>query len=203
MTAVEMQHSFQNKLQGLNYDPLFFDTYRIQKLLNESQGIFVDKYAPVYETSEHSRKKLDILVKHATPSITATGASNIGTNGFFVTMPADLRYTLMEWAITASATLRVKPIKYDSYLIEKDNPFKKPDSSLVWRLDYGTTLQHELITDGSVTLTGYKIRYIATPADIDIFAGTACTLLAKDHEEIINIALSLITPQNNTNEKIN
>lgn len=196
MTAVEMQHSFQNKLQGLNYDPLFFDTYRVQRLLNEAQNIFVDKYAPAYESDEATRKKLSILVKQASVVPTATGADNIGTNGFFITLPTDLRYVLMEYALTATTTLKVKPVKYDDYLIDKDNPFKKPDSALVWRLDMGTSLRHELITDGVVTLTYYKARYISNPTDIDLFAGIACTLLAKDHEEIVNIALSLIATSN-------
>lgn len=193
MTAVEMQHSFQSKLQGLNYDPVFFDTYRIQRLLNEAQIIFVDKYAPLFDSSEHARKKLDPLVKHASPAISTTGANNITTASYFTTLPGDFRYALMEYATTASTVLKVKPIKYDSYLIEKDNPFKKPDTYLAWRLDYGSTTQHELITDGVVVLTAYKLRYIANPADIDIFAGTACTLASKDHEEIVNIALSLIS----------
>lgn len=201
MTAVEMQYSFQSKLQGLNFDPLFFDTLRIEKLLNEAQGLFVDKYAPSYDSDESSRKKLSILVKTASVAPTATGAANLGTNAFFITLPADFRYPLLEWATTASTTLKVKPIKYDYYLIDKDNPFKKPDSGLVWRLDYGTSLQHELITDGNTTLTFYKARYISTPTNINIFAETPCILQAKDHEEIVNIALSLINLHNEKENK--
>ena len=191
MTAVEMQHSFTSKLQGLGYDPLYFESYRIQRLLNEAQNIFIDKYAPLFDTSELIRKKLNLLVKQASVVPSANASSNL-TYGQFITLPSDFRYALMEYALTSSTVLKIKPIKYDEYLIDKDNPFKKPDSTLVWRLDYGTSLQHELITDGTVTLTYYKARYIATPTDIDLSTGTACTLPAKDHEEIVNIALSLI-----------
>jgi len=197
MNAVEMQHSLESKIRGLNIEEIFFDTYRSQKLLNEAQDKFVDKYAPLYDTSEEARKKLDVLVKHAAPTISAAGASNL-INGYFVTLPTDTRWILMELATTSTAVLKVKPIKYDSYLIEKDNPFKKPDSSLVWRIDYGAgSLQHELITDGVVTLTEYKIRYISNPSAIDLFANTSCSLLAKDHEEIVNIALSLLNIKQN------
>lgn len=199
MTAAEMQFNFQSKLQGMTTHPPYFDSYRIQTLLNEAQNIYLDKYVPLFDTSETIRKKLDTVIKQASPTINATGANNL-TNGYFVTLPGNLRYTLMEWATTATTVLRVKPIKYDSYLIEKDNPFKNPDTSLVWRLDYGPGMQHELITNGSVVLTAYKLRYISNPQPIDILEEVDCQLPLKDHEEIVNIALSLVTlPSEKTN----
>jgi len=189
MNAIEMQHSFDRK-SGLG-----LDTYTVQKLLNQAQDLFIDRYIQDYDISEHARKKLITLVKNYSATPDATGATNISVNAVFVDLPSDLRRPLQEHVVDSSTIIKVKPIKYDEYNINKDDPFKKPDSDLVWRLDYGdTSLRHELITDGVVSIDTYKLRYIKNPTDIDIFANTSCILNTTDHEEIIDIAVSLIRP---------
>ena len=178
-------------MQGGNDHPFFFETYRIEKLLNEAQNIYVDKYAPTIDIDEESRKRLNILIKNASLDVDASGSDNL-PNGQFVSLPVGVRRVLTEYVTTASGTTKVMPIKYDNYLADRENPFKKPYSDLVWRVDYGPGLRHELITDGSLTPTGYKMRYLANPRYVSIMDEIDCQLPTKDHEEIVNIALSLV-----------
>lgn len=208
MTAPEMQYSFQSKLQGLGYDPEFIDTYRIQFLLNEAQGDFVDRYAPFIDVDDVAKNKLITLINTGVVIPSAYDATNnISTYSYFATLPSGYRKILNEWLIESvgGRTIIVKPISYDEYNIEKLNPFKKPyapsatESGLAWRLIYGASNSRkaELIVDSTTASAvgqtfSYKLRYITNPSAIDIFAGTACLLNATDHEEIVNIAISLL-----------
>lgn len=192
MTAVEMQRSFLLKAQQLDSNMRNIDSYDISNLLTEAQNVYVDRYAPLYETSTNAKERLDVLVKNISPSIQANITANI-PNGQFVNIPTDVRYPLVEWAVGSTGVLKVVPLKYDLWLIEKDNPFKKPSSDLVWRVNLG--VKHELITDGNVALATYHLRYISNPVAIDIEEDIDCVLPEKDHQEIVNIALTLLAPK--------
>jgi len=192
MNAVEMQHSFQSKMQSVSDKPFFFESYRIEKLLNEAQTLYVDRYAPLIDSDEEVRKRLSVLIKHTSLAIDAAVDDNL-PNGQFVSLPVSVRRVLTEYVTTASGTTKVVPLKYDSYLVERDNPFKQPDSDLVWRVDYGVGYRHELITDGALVPVLYKMRYLVNPRYISISDQMNCQLPSKDHEEIVNIALSLVS----------
>ncbi len=125
MTAVEMQHSFDRK-GGLE-----IDTYTVQKLLNQAQNIFIDTYAPHFDMSETARKKLAVLVKNYNVAPSATGADNISTNAQFVALPSDLRKALQEHVLDNSTFVKVKPIKYDEYNANLNNPFKEPPMDIL------------------------------------------------------------------------
>lgn len=68
--------------------------------------------------------------------------------------------------------LQVVPITHDEYLIQKRNPFRKPNRTKAWRLDLGTgqvisgsTAKFvEIIS--SIPFTSYYLRYIRRPMPI-------------------------------------
>jgi hypothetical protein len=190
MTSVEMHHSVNLKLRTINPE-LFVDSYEVEKVLNEAQEVFIEKYRPYVDNDEIARKKLDPLIDTDSLTPAATAADNMNTSAVFVTMPGDFRDVLYEKAVISATDVDIKPVKYDEYNTNKDNPFKEPYASLVWRLDYGGG-KHELIPLAGATITSYFIRYIKNPTALDIDAANTSDFKSKDHEEIVNIAVGII-----------
>ena len=201
MNAVEMQHSVLSKLQGLKEHPDFLETYRIEKFLNEAQDIFVDLHYQRIDASEAATKRLSRLIKNYSVAPDANGADNIQSNAQFLDLPADIKYILQEHCVVSGSPVKVKPVNYDEYNINIDNPFKNPNSSLIWRLDYGDSArQHEIIHSG-LTITTYKARYLANPTAIDIFNNTSSIIPAEFHNEIVDIAVGLVVARNDDENK--
>lgn len=200
MNAIEMQHSFVSKaLVLVGQRALDIDTYKIQNFLNEAQVVFIDRYVDLLEKSEEAKVKLQPMYKHYSTTATAAGSDGFTSTSLFAVTPTDFRKAMSEYVAESvgGTNIKIMPIAYDEYLIEKDNPFKQPSTDLAWRLvHYSTGNKFELVID-SVTFAKvgqtytYKLRYIAMPATIDIFNNTSCTLNASDHYEIVNIALRL------------
>ena len=81
------------------------------------------------------------------------------------------------------------------YALNIDNPYTKPYTDLVWRMDHGSTgayhKRHELITDGVVSLTSYSLRYIKRPLVIDIVAKNTCELDPLAHDDVVDLAVQI------------
>lgn len=138
-------------------------------------------------------------------------------NGQFFNLPTDFLYPLLERAdITFTSNsgchttgsnksnVKVKPVTYNYYNNNVDNPFKNPNDDLVWRYTLGQdvngreTKRYELITDGTYTVSAYKLRYIKKPrpiilasnVSIDGYTGVQeCELDSFYHRDIVNIAV--------------
>ena len=211
MDAREMQYQTELKLKQLDsVGDRPFTTSDIEDLLNEAQRIYVRQNYEVFETSERVRKVLDELLGNA--NITPTSSSNTNLDyGVFVTLPSDFMYSIEEMAtinldtngqVTTSAAsytkVPVKPVTYDEYAVNIDNPYKKPYRKLVWRLDYqkSTYKRHELITDGTFSVITYHLRYLKFPSDIVISSNTSCALSDITHDDIVNLAVNLTLKDN-------
>jgi len=180
-----------------------------------------NKYRKGFEGSEKRRKDLSELIRTAELTVSNLSASQVGTypNGAFYDLPTDLLYAVSENVITdinkcvkgvVSTTdfiqASVIPYTHDEYNFNIENPFKRPDSSEVWRLDYSTDVEkrHELITDGTYAVSKYFIRYIKKPVDIVVDRTTPANQVDSEldssvHREIIEeavkYAVSINKPQ--------
>ena len=201
MTAAEMHHSVKSKLAVYGYTDDKVNSYFIQKLLNEAQYAFIERYTPLLKENEIARKKLHPLISNAelTPAAHST-SKNITTTGRTVTLPSNFYKCLNEYITTSTDVVDVKPIDYDEYNSNRLNPFKKPYSNLVWRLDMNIDgREHELIPSSDVTIVKYRLRYIKLPTEIDIIGnvitnpnGNTGDLRVEDHEEIVNMAIGIL-----------
>ena len=184
MTALEMKYEFDIKLRdilkALNHP---FTTHEVSRLMNKSQLALVREYAKYFEQNEEFRKVLSPLVTPYTVTLFVTDAEN-HTNGAYVRMPEDLIKVVAE---LVNGSIAVKPVSLDEYSSNITNPFKKPSSALVWRLDRND--KHELITDGTVTLTSYSMDYIDYPPDIDVDNSIDCVLAGAVHDDIVEGAI--------------
>ena len=113
----------------------------------------------------------------------------------------------------------VDVVSHNDYSKLKNNPYRKPfiknDEGLVWRMTIGRTTdgedgltptytapdrtlkRHELITNGSFTITSYKFRYLKYPPEIVVDFTTVanqknCVLDDSTHESILEIAAGIL-----------
>jgi hypothetical protein len=174
-----------------------------------------NKYKEGFEETEKRRKELSGLLSLSTDqagvlktTISTNQEGKISPNSVFYNLPEDFWLSTTEWVITndtCNSRKKVIPVTHDEYEIEIDNPFKKPSDKLVWRLDVNRDVnanegegleRHELITDGTYTITEYHVRYIKRLSDIIVDEtnpnnNVNCVLHPMFHREIVNLAVEI------------
>lgn len=183
MTGLEALNNFNIESRSFQKtSEIKFQTSEIQYLLNRGQDEVFQKYYDEFEKSEYKRFALDELITPvilANPADLSVNQAGAKTNGLIWKMPSNLYYIVEENGTTDSDDnfIRIKPIKRDYYSINLDNPLKRPDVDLAWRLDHkpypGEDLKRrETITADGITLIYYNITYIKRPAEIDVTDNT-------------------------------
>lgn len=226
MTSEEMQYNFELKMHTISSIRKPFESYDINQFLNKSQDDIVDaRYSirdgsrqEAFEKDEKIRTELAELIVDTVISTFDTSNSALHTNGSFVDVPSDFLYSLSEQCTivytdcndnTATSDAKVKPVTHDEYNININNAYKAPYNELIWRMDYSSptadTKRHELITDGTYTISSYKLRYLRRPNRINILDGSDCELNSNLHEEIVDravrFAMSTLPQPENVQQK--
>jgi len=223
MTTTEMKASFLILYDKVtNFAAAGYENDEISLFLTKAQEQLVkryynykgNKYKEGFEETEKRRKDLAELIMHENIDCSLLIAGDdllTAANGIFVELPGKLLYTLREEAEIENTTstckapngsiLSVKPITHDEYTINIRNPFKRPDNTQVWRVDYSSGTngirRHELITDGTYTIKTYKIRYLRRPEDIVVkddlnnITGVDSELNPSMHQEIVDTAVRI------------
>lgn len=161
-----------------------------------------------FEKSEEIRRSLNELVK--TSNLLKVDSNNIGldqTSQFF-TLPDDVWFITYEQvkltdsvvgSLINNKTVIVKPVTQDEYYQLKRNPFKRPNSYKVFRLDIQGKLI-ELISP--YVISTYTVRYIIQPSPIilenlgtlsinNISEKTECILNPVLHRKILKRAVDI------------
>jgi hypothetical protein len=216
MTSIEMQERFLILYDKVtNFDAPGYEDEEISILLTKAQervfstyyNILGNKFQEGFEATEARRKELKELVVGTALTVPSASQANVLPNGVFFDLPSDCLFAISEEVTLASFNpclagkrVRVRPITHDEYSININNPFKKPDGDIVWRLDYSGG-KHELITVSGTTIATYHLRYVKrlTPIITGAFtiegvAGPANSPLDKFlHERIIDEAVKIAT----------
>ena len=212
----------------LKFDSLFefaapaYDDRQISFLLSSAQEkVFINRYySPAnkfqrgFEFDEKRRKDLAQLVKSASienGDIEISGdQTGVHPNGVFYNMPEGYLYSIEETAKLGESNVEipVKPVRHDEYIANIKNPYKKPYSGLVWRMDIGREIDPEggtthadinkrveLITDGT-NISDYRVRYLRMPPAIivdefDPSNQKHCVLDESLHELIVEEAVKI------------
>lgn len=211
MTAAELKEYFL-----IGYDSATslsapgWEDSEISAFLTISQKKIFEEYYKLFEVDEKARKVLNYLVV-STDIDRATGVNATQTgvypNGEFWKLPVDLAYSLKEevtlninsceeLSLISGDWLRVytRPINLDYYSKNISNPFKKPYSGMVWRLDISNVegpKLHMLVTGGAYRVQYYHLTYLAYPEDISITSGATATLDNIVHQDIVDGAVML------------
>jgi len=176
-----------------------------------------NKYQRGFENSSKRRDDLKELVKSYTSDVILNSIEGISIDSKFFKIPNDTFLIIQEQAKIESSDLcinnkylKVIPKTHDEYGIQINNPFKKPNDKIIWRLDFYThvsgTKNIELISP--YTISEYKFRYVKYPEPIvltnldDTFPGEGlsidgittsqtCKLSNSIHREILDRAVEL------------
>ena len=211
------------------------DDFELSVYLTQAQlEIVKNYYDPLsnrkqkgFEATEKRRRDLNQLVKDYKTTSTISNDFNIDSLARFYVVPDDLFLIVNEKAKITSEdcyngkTLTIKPISYDEYDVQIDNPFEKPNEKVAWRLDLSNvnnTKVVEIISPYNILGSlEYQIRYIKYPKPIiitnlntafpsdnltidGIFVETPCELNTEICREILDravmLALADYRPQN-------
>ena len=222
MDVGQMQVVFSQKLKN---DYNLTDTipsFDIEYYLTEGQRRVFEKYYELFEADEKARKVLNYLVVSTDiPRVTGVYTDQTGKypNGEFWELPTDLAYSLKEevtlningcedLTLVQADWLRVytKPINLDYYSKNVSNPFKKPYTGMVWRVDASNTegpKLHMLITGGNYTVQTYHLTYLVYPTNISITSNINSVLAEIVHQEIVDEAVKIAFEVIQLNKQIN
>lgn len=201
--ASQSAPGFENEeiSQFLNYAQERLLKLRLRSVSNRNQEAF--------EQTEKRRKDFSELTRGPVDTsgnlVTSISANQNGAlpNGVFFDLPEDFLWAIserIETDITCDGTakvIKIKPVTHDQYNANVENPFKQPDESQAWRMDFSEVTtgsgikRHEIITDGSYLPTKYLLRYLKTPREIDIDGAIDCELDKSIHREIVSKAVEI------------
>lgn len=211
------------------------DDFELSVYLTQAQlEIVKNYYDPLsnrkqkgFEATEKRRRDLNQLVKDYKTTSIISNSFNIDSEAKFYTVPNDLFLIVNEKAKIISEDcynntfLNIKPMSYDEYNVQSDNPFEKPNQKVAWRLDLSNINNVKVVEIISpYNILGsleYQIRYIKYPKPIiitnlntafpsdnltidGIFVETPCELNTEVCREILDravlLALADYRPQN-------
>jgi hypothetical protein len=162
------------------------DDYELSVYLTKAQlEIIKNYYDPLsnrkqkgFEATEKRRRDLNQLVKDYKTTDIISNEFNIHPEAKFYIIPDDLFLIVNEKVKITSEdcynnkTITVRPVSYDEYDIQIDNPFEKPNEKLAWRLDLSNINNVKVVEILSpYNISGsleYQIRYIKYPKPIII-----------------------------------
>lgn len=158
-------------------------------LSKAEKNIIQEIYDEGIDKKEENKKKLGKLLKTATISDSDYVVSNsFYPSAYSVSLPDDVWYVLNDRATTSEdSDIYVKPISFDEYNTNKENPFRKPRTDKYLRLE---GLDEHIILTPNTTLISLKIDYIKTPVGINV--NQNCELHDMMHYNVVNSAVKLI-----------
>jgi len=175
-----------------------------------------NKYRDGFEQSSKRRADLKELIVNHISTTQIASSSGISPDSKYFQIPDNVFLIIQESAIISNSDecldgkiLNVVPKTHDEYNIQKDNPFKKPNDKIVWRVDYQKLAglsNVELISP--YTISTYKVRYIKYPEPIvlvnltttypgegltidGVSTSQTCELNENIHREILDRAVEL------------
>lgn len=163
--------------------------------LTKSERDFIQEiYKDGIDKNENNKTKLGKLLipYEITDGITAT---TFYPNSFNVELPTDVLYVVNERALITIDSesidnLYVKPMSYDEYNVNKDNPFRKPTKDKVLRLEGSS--QHTIVLpeSGVNVLEKIYLDYVKTPLGVNLTQD--CELHEDVHPVVVTGAVALI-----------
>ncbi len=181
----------------------------ISLFLSQSQErIIKRRYKPLpgdsFEETEKRRKELQGLISSSRnddntikTSVSLNQTGRVSNNSIIYDLPDDLWLPIIEWVITDSSCEEIReviPITRDEYLLQKRNPFLKPNKNKVWRIDapvFENKFRSEIITNGD-NIEEYHVQYLKKPNDIVVGDNPVpCELHDNLHREIVSEAINI------------
>ncbi len=186
MTTKEFSNEFDihynsiatNQAPGLDlYEKSVFLSKAQLELVKGHFNKFGNKYQEGFEESTKRRIDLSQLIEtYIGKPLDKSPVKGLHSKSIMFPLAADTMFIINESAkLISSKTctngkyVKVVPKTHDEYNMQIDNPFKRPDKTVVWRLDHSninTGIKNaELITSEN-SISEYKVRYLRYPKPI-------------------------------------
>ena len=216
MTASEFREEFNLRFNNALEGAPGLDTFEISTYLTIAQEQYVKMNydaskdpSSSFELLEKSRRILNELVNDEKISSPISSNRGLVDESYFYELSNEAMYIVTETATIDKKVVKVLPTTHDEFMVSYRNPFKKPKSRKVWRMDISkensiTTV--ELVSEKEIS--SYNVRYISYPSPIIVgdletssdVAGmnlsiegqtseATCKLAKIAHRDIINIAV--------------
>lgn len=173
--------------------------------LNQAQELIFRNNIPIdsdtysqFDLNPSSRSNLAKLIKdkqYTSADNRPYTTSKVSGINFIFEYPKDLKYVdVAEAVLTKNGKdyiCRVKDIEPRYYYQNRKNPFKKPYSEIVWRLDYGSNgnRYNEIVIPDGFSLKYFTLRYLI---ELSCLTLESDSLLADSlHYDIVNKAVDL------------
>jgi hypothetical protein len=197
MTVTELNNEFDihynaiasQSAPGLDlYEKSVFLTKAQLELVKNYYNPKGNKYQTGFENSEKRRKDLEQLLRNFKSNSYFLNNNSIHEDSKFFIIPNDVFLITNESAIIKNEgcylndRLNIKPITQDELNIQRDNPFKKPNNKVAWRLDFSEINDYKVVEIISPYNLEYNMRYIKYPKPIIL--GDLTTLFPSDNLSI-------------------
>lgn len=210
MNAVEMIYAFEQLLGTLDLTIQKPKTADTIDFLNLAQDEMHSEYYRGLDVNENAKKLLAPFLSLDYEITTFTPFTGAIFNAVRVTLPGDLQYVIREelevnvdeyGRITPGGgpTIReVRPINYDYYNINKDNPVRKPYYNVSWRLDANyfadiktAAQEHLLIMAPGIVPAKYFLSYVKSITNLTDNVLSVSEFPEWHHDEIVKFAVGL------------
>ena len=223
MTVEELNNEFDihyNSIAGQSspnldlYEKSIFFTKAQLELVKDYYDPQSNRKQKGFEASEKRRTDLKELIKNYKSSTFFSDNNAIDSNSKFFNIPNDVFLITNEKGIIKDTgcfegkSLNIKPMTQDEYNIQIDNPFKKPNEKVAWRLDFSKINNNKVVEIVTPYKIEYNLRYIKYPkpiilGDLDILfpsenlsidgqtSPSTCELDIEIHKEIVDRAVEL------------
>lgn len=223
MTVEELNNEFDihyNSIAGQSspnldlYEKSIFFTKAQLELVKDYYDPQSNRKQKGFEASEKRRTDLKELIKNYKSLVSFSDANAIDSNSKFFNIPNDVFIITNEKGIIKDTgcfegkSLNIKPMTQDEYNIQIDNPFKKPNEKVAWRLDFSKINNNKVVEIVTPYKIEYNLRYIKYPkpiilGDLDILfpsenlsidgqtLPSTCELDIEIHKEIVDRAVEL------------
>lgn len=230
MTTKEFSNEFDihynsiasNQAPGLDlYEKsVFLSKAQLQVIKNYFNPLG-NKYKQGFEQSSSRRADLrELIYSFTSKAGVENSPHSINKDSLFFASPDDLFLIIKESAKLISSDtcvngnyVRVVPKTHDEFDIQIDNPFKRPDKKLVWRLDFhsiSTGIKNVELITSEKGISEYVVRYVKYPEPIILTnlvtafpnesisidnktVEQTCRLDVAVHREILDRAVELAT----------
>jgi hypothetical protein len=184
MTTTEFNHEFDILYNGIaKNDAPPIDLYEKSVYLTKAQLEIIKNYfdpksnkkGQGFEQSSKRRTDLNELIRSYRTTLKLEMNEGLVEESQFFRIPDNTFLIIQERAKVSSDNkcidetyLKVIPKTHDEFEVQINNPFKKPNDKIIWRLDFyshsGGSKNIELISPYSIV--EYKSRYIKYPSPI-------------------------------------
>ena len=164
LTAQQMKYEAQLAYEALaSADAPGYTDKQWSILLTQAQeNLVLSLCRSGMDAEELGRRAISRLIEEK--SKTPEGAHQFIQNGWVIGLEDDYLHILKDTAYTSSTSgIKVKPVSYDFYHANIENPFDNPTSKEFWRL---MGKQSVIVVTNGDALTDYEIVYVRRPEPI-------------------------------------